>query len=31
VAVVVEPLAGMVCVGGCFLQDGVGSDHLARD
>ena len=31
VALVVEPLAGMVGVGGGFLQDGVGGDHLARD
>ena len=30
VGLVVEPLAGMVRVGGRFLQDGVGGDHLAR-
>ena len=31
VRLVVEPLAGMVGVGGGFLQDGIGGDHLARD
>ena len=31
VALIVEPLAGMVGVGGGFLQDGVGGDHLARN
>jgi hypothetical protein len=31
VALIVEPLAGMVCGGGGLLQDRVGGDHLARD
>ena len=31
VALVVEPPAGMVGIGGGFLQDGVGGYHLARD
>ena len=31
VALVVEPFAGVVRSGRCFLQDGVGGDHLARD
>src|SRR6266542_3669672 len=26
-----EPLAGMVCCGGGFLQDRIGGDHLARN
>src|SRR5580692_1814453 len=31
VALVVEPFARMVGIGGCFLQRGKRSDHLARD
>ena len=31
VDLVVEPAAGMVGVGRCLFQDGVGIDHLARD
>ena len=31
VPLVVEPLAGMVGIGGGFLQDGVGGDHFARN
>ena len=30
VALIVEPLAGVVRGGGGFLQDGVGGDHFAR-
>ena len=30
VALAVEPLAGMVGIGGSFLQNGVGGNHLAR-
>ncbi len=29
VALLVEPFAGIVCIGGCFLQDGVGGNHFA--
>jgi hypothetical protein len=28
---IVEPIAGMVCGGSGFFQDGVGGDHFARD
>src|SRR5262245_42484875 len=31
VLMLLEPLAGMVCLGSGFLQDGIGGDHLARN
>jgi hypothetical protein len=31
VLLIVEPLAGMVCCGSGFLQDGIGGDHLTRN
>src|SRR5882672_6950870 len=31
VTLVIEPLPGMVGIGGAFLQRGIGCDHLPRD
>jgi hypothetical protein len=31
VALLVEPLAGIINVGGAFLQNSIGGDHFPRD
>src|SRR5262249_26310640 len=30
IALIVEPIASMIGGGGCFLQNGIGSNHFAR-